>query len=415
MKNSLWLFFTLWVFILTCSSFAQDSLQIKDLLQRVKALEEKIEQSELEKIISEAEKKSTEKKEDSTTKTFKSGQRALQAINPEISLTGDAYGQYILNKEMFNQELRSGAHFRVVGLHIQSALDPFSIAKAVIEFTPDGVEFGEAYITWNNFLPGIELTAGKFRQQFGVVNRWHEHALDQFDYPLALKTILGEDGLNQMGISIDWFLTPLIADANSLTLEITNGQNEQLFSGEAFSFPAVLGHFKNYFDLTSDTYLELGLTGMIGLNNVRGYVDDNKVLQGRRFTKLAGVDLTVSWEPLNQAKYRSFLWRSELFYADKDEMSGPNTTALGGYSYIEARLDEKWLAGTRVDYTQPFLQNNSDLSIFQLAPYVTWLQSEYVMLRLQYNYIKGKNIDAGDNILRLQLGWAMGPHKHDRY
>jgi len=154
---------------------------------------------------------------------------------------------------------------------------------------------------------------------------------------------------------------------------------------------------------------------MTGPNNVRGYIDDNKVLEGRRFTKLAGVDLTVFWEPLNQAKYHSFLWRSELFYADKDEITGSNTTAVGGYSYTEARLNENWLAGIRLDYTQPFLQDNSDLSIYQLAPYITWLQSEYVMLRLQYNYIEGKNIDAGDNLLRLQLGWAMGPHKHDRY
>jgi len=207
----------------------------------------------------------------------------------------------------------------------------------------------------------------------------------------------------------------VIADANSFTLEITNGQNENLFSGEAFSFPALLGHLKNYFDLTTETYLEIGLTGMMGLNNVRGYMDGQKVLEGKRYTKLAGADLTVFWEPLNQAKYHSFLWRSELFYADKDEIAGPNTKAMGGYSYVEAKINESWLAGTRVDYTQPFLQNNSDISIVQLAPYVTWLQSEFVMLRLQYNYIEGKNIDAGDNVLRLQLGWAMGPHKHARY
>ena len=410
-----WTMCLLVVFFISSALFAQDSLRIENLLQRIKLLEEKVEQSELEKILSEAEKKSTEKKEDTSTKTFKSGQRSLQAINPEISITGDAYGQYILNNEMFNEQERSGAHFRVVGLHIQSALDPFSMAKAIIEVTPEGVELGEAYITWNNLIPGVDMTAGKFRQQFGVVNRWHEHALDQFDYPLALQTILGEEGLNQMGISIDWFFSPLLADANSLTLEITNGQNEHLFSGEAFSFPSVLGHLKNYFDLTSDTYLELGITGMMGFNNIRGYIDDEKVLDARRITKLGGVDLTIFWEPLKQAKYHSFLWRSELFYADKDEITGPNTTVLGGYSYVETRLNENWLAGTRLDYTQPFLQNNSNISIFQLAPYITWQQSEYVMLRLQYNHINGKDIDAGDNMLRLQLGWAMGPHKHERY
>lgn len=397
------------------NGFAQDSLKIENLLQRIKVLEEKVEQSELEKILSEAEKKSQETKEEPTTKVFKSGQLSLQATNPEISVTGDAYGQYLLNKDQFNKDSRTGAYFRVVGLHFQSMLDPFSMAKAIIEVTPDGVELGEAYITWNNFLPGVDLTAGKFRQQFGVVNRWHEHALDQFDYPLALQTIFGDEGLNQMGISLDWFFTPVIADANSLTLQVTNGQNEQLFSGEAFSFPAVLGHLKNYFDLSANTYLEIGLTGMLGSNNIRGFVDDEKVIEGKRYTKLAGADLTIYWEPLNQAKYHSFLWRSELYYVDKDQAIGDNITALGGYSYIEYKLNELWRVGTRFDYTQPFTEDNADRYIYQFAPYLTWWQSEYVMLRFQYNYSTAKNTDALDNIFRIQLGWAMGPHKHDRY
>ena len=33
-------------------------------------------------------------------------------------------------------------------------------------------------------------------------------------------------------------------------------------------------HLKNYYDLTESTYLELGLTGMFGFNNQRGYEDD---------------------------------------------------------------------------------------------------------------------------------------------
>jgi len=414
MKNLL-LCFTLLAFFLTNNLCAQDSLQVENLKKRIQVLEEKFEQNELEKILEEAEKKSQEQKVDKSTKTFKSGQRSLQAINPEISLTGDAYGQYLFNKDRFSEEMRTGAHFRVLAMHIQSSLDPFSMAKMAIEFTPDGVEFGEAYMTWNNFLPGMNLTAGKFRQQFGVVNRWHAHALDQFDFPLALQTILGEEGLNQMGVSLDWSFKPLFSDANSLILEITNGQNDHLFSGEAFSFPAILGRFKNYFDLSSNTYLELGLTGMIGPNNFRGYIEDEKVLESTRYTKLGGIDLTLFWEPLNKAKYNSFLWRSELYFADKEEIVGANISTLGGYSYAEYKLNEFWQVGTRFDYTQPFQQNNSDLSIYQVVPYITWWQSHWVRMRLQYNFIDGKNIDVGDNILRLQLVWAVGPHKHDRY
>jgi len=83
------------------------------------------------------------------------------------------FGQYIANDNSFTENLRTGAYFRVLGLHFQSNLDPFSFTKIAIEYNPFGLEFGEAYITWTKIFPGVGLTAGKFRQQFGVVNRWH--------------------------------------------------------------------------------------------------------------------------------------------------------------------------------------------------------------------------------------------------
>ena len=55
-----WTLCILFVLFVFGSGFAQDSLKIENLLRRIKALEEKVEQSELEKILSEAEKKSQE-------------------------------------------------------------------------------------------------------------------------------------------------------------------------------------------------------------------------------------------------------------------------------------------------------------------------------------------------------------------
>jgi len=171
----------------TVSKTSSDSLtkKIQALQNRIEALEQKNEQSELQQLLNQAE---TAAKEENTPKdnqkTFKSGQRSLQAINPEISVTGDMFGQAVVNENGFNRQTRSGTYFRVIGLHFQSALDPFSFTKIAIEIHPDGIELGEAYMTWSNVLPNVSLTAGKFRQQFGIINRWHAHSLDQFDFPL---------------------------------------------------------------------------------------------------------------------------------------------------------------------------------------------------------------------------------------
>ena len=393
----------------------KDSTKIAQLEERINKLEKKLEQDELEKILNEAETKANEPQDEKKTKVFKSGQRSLQAINPEISLTGDMYGQYIMNEYGFTEKARSGVYFRGLGLHMQGNLDPFSFIKVAIAFTPHDVHFGEAYITWTNALPQIGITAGQFRQQFGVVNRWHVHALDQFDFPLATTTILGQAGLRQTGISFDWTMPSFLADANSLILQITNGQSEQLFSGEMFSFPAALLRFNNYWDLSRNTYLDLGLTGMIGTNNIREYDETGTlILENKRTTVLGGLDLTLFWEPVNQALYKSFLWRTELYYANK-ELTDDRIKVFGGYSYVEYKFHQQWQIGVRFDYTQPFEVDNSSKYSYQVVPYVTWWQSHWVKFRLQYNYLNGNTIPEALNTLRLQITWAIGPHKHDRY
>ena len=393
----------------------KDSSEIGKLEQRIKFLEEKFSQDELEKIINEAETKANTTQSEKKTKVFKSGQRSLQAINPEISVTGDMFAQSIINENGFTKKSRTGVYFRGLSLHMQGNLDPFSFTKVALGFDSHGVHLGEAYITWTNALPRIGITAGKFRQQFGVVNRWHVHALDQIDFPLAMTTLLGNEGLNQIGISFDWTMPAFLADASNLKLQITNGQNEQLFSGEMFSFPATLIHFNNYWDLTRNTYLDIGFTGMLGQNNLKGYNDsENLILEDNRNTILGGADFTIFWEPVNKALYKSFLWRSELYYVGK-EIHGGAIKAFGGYSCVEYKFHEQWEVGTRFDFTQPFEENNSSKYSYQIVPYITWLQSHWVKLRLQYNYLNGNIIPEALNTIRLQVVWAVGPHKHDRY
>ncbi len=392
----------------------RDSLKIKELEKRLEALEQKQEEDELKKLIQEAETTSATKEEKNTNKVFQSGQRSLQAINPEISVVGDAYGQYNINNPQV--ENKAGAYFRVLGIHIQSNLDPYSLAKAAIEFTPEGVELGEAYLTWTNFIPSISLTAGKFRQQFGVINRWHKHSLDQFDYPLPIKTIFGEDGLNQIGLSFNWLLPRLGADASDLVIEVTNAQNNNLFMGETFTFPATLLHFKNYWDLSRNTYLELGFTGMYGKNKSPIYDDNYDIIgEGKYNTWVGGADLTLFWQPVNQALYHSFLWRTEVFYANKEISPNEKIKTFGGYSYLEYKFSAQWQAGIRFDYSQPFEVNNASEYSYQIVPYITWWQSHWVKLRLQYNYLEYNEVAFSPSALRLQVIWAVGPHKHDRY
>lgn len=322
--------------------------------------------------------------------------------------------------------------------------------KAAVSVSPDGVVFGEAYAVWTNVGNVMNITMGKFRQQLGLVNRWHKHSLDQWDFPLMLTEPFGGGGLNQVGLAFDFQLGKLISDANELTIQITNSMNSKAFSGELFSLPSGLVYFKSYWDLNRSTYLELGLSGMVGFNHYRGmptsqdvFTDANGaqlfglydgegnpvqlsfapagavVDQGYRVTAFGGANLTLFWEPVNKAKYFNFLWRTEFLYGYKqlpDDATGGKHQInwMGGYSYVHAKVSRRIELGLRGDLVQRFTEDNAKLLLYQVVPYLTIWQSPWVRIRLEYNYLDGRQMKAVHRAIA-QVVFAAGPHKHDRY
>jgi hypothetical protein len=390
-------------------SHQSDSLQTESFKQL-----ENQEQEELQRLQQSAQKKiqlTPANSAELKTKTFQQNSRSLQAFNPEISVTGDMLGKYLSEAPHYTEEERSGFSLRVVEVAVQSNLDPFSMAKVILEFSPEEIALAEAYATWINPLPQLNITAGKFKQQFGVLNRWHAHALDQISYPLPIEMFMGEEGLIQTGLSVNWLMPSLIAQVNELTIQVTNSENAILFSGEKYSLPATLLHLKNYYDLDPDTYFEWGVSGIAGTNDSLGLDLD----QNHRWTYLAGLDLTLSWSPLNRALYKGITWRSELFYVRK-ELAGPDPVkAFGAYSYLDYRLGQRWIAGLRGDLAQPLESGNKDQYLWKIVPYFTFWQSEYVYFRFEFSHLEGKNLVEKDNRFTLQLNWSVGPHRHERY
>ena len=410
----------------------QDALlkRLKELEQKNKEQREEQQEQELEQLQKQADAeaagggevvKQADEEGDLKSQDFRGGQRALQALNPEISLVADAYGLAIAREGGYaSEEDRSGFYFRMIGLHFQADLDPFSFTKITVGITPDGVGLGEAYMTWTSVLPGLSLTVGKFRQEFGVVNRWHLPGLDQYDWPLAMREIFGGGGLGQVGFSLEWLMPKLWAHANHLVVQVTNGQNDRLFAGKLFSIPATLLRLKSYWDLNESTYFELGLTGMVGFNNARGKADASGELQDEdwRPTYVWGADWTLVWEPLQQAKYRNVTARGELYGARKELDGDKVIQALGLYQYVEGKVSRSWVLGARFDWTMPFVEDNEGKHILGVQPYITWWQSPWVRLRLAYSYTHSDQrpeTEKHDHRVLLQGTFAAGPHKHERY
>jgi len=330
------------------------------------------------------------------------GQRTLQALNPEISVTGDATVRYSSDKTNPNFNRLNLDGFE---LAIQHPLDPFSQARFfLISEEEDGrAEFDieEAYISWEALPGNLGLKVGRFHANFGKLNRFHKHALPWADRDLPTLTLFGEEGLRGNGISLSWLLPKLpIGDTHEVSFEVMNNSNDLAFSGRGFGDPLYTGRFSNYYDVNDNAYLEWGLSV------ATSHWDIDK--QNR--STVLGLDLSYRWEPLQRALYRSLELRSEFFYNARSRWPGGDV--FGMYAYGEYQLSRRWYGGLRYQFSQ--LLENQDDHQWALAPYVTFWQSEWVRLRAQYDFVN-KNFDKNENRFFLQFTWSLGPHKHAEY
>ena len=322
--------------------------------------------------------------------------RNLSALNPELSITGDMF----YRASSSARDAFSAGHWE---LDLRSSLDPYSQMHFVLG-VPEGEspELEEGYVTWHHLPGGLSLSAGRRRAQFGSLNRFHAHALDQSSYPWALSAAFGEEGLTGTGLFLGWLIPRPWASANEVSLEVFNADNELAFAGPEWKHPAWLLRLKNYWDLGTDTYLE------VGLDHLAGRASPDLPLQ-HTFDAL---DLTWNWYPASRGHYREVLVRGLLMRSRREQDAAPTLSSWSGYLYGQVRLSARWITGVRYDRLDG--SNGDAPRAWGWTPYLTWWQSEFVRLRAELAY--RNQWPAGiSREFRLQLTIAAGPHKHEKY
>lgn len=330
---------------------------------------------------------------------FQSQNRNLNELNPEISATGDVSADFT-NRDGPDANQVSFNEFEVA---LQAALDPYSSAKFF--FVQEGGEFRleEGYIEYNTLPAGLGVKVGQIRLDWGKLNRWHKHALPQADLPAVNQAIWGEEGLTGLGGSVSWVPTPFLGDFNEVIVQVVNDDNDVSFSGRGFGQPVFLVHETNYFDISPASYVEIGISAATATND----------LQGEFRTQVYGTDWNFNWAPPATALYRGFELRGEFLWQRRETATG-FINSVGTYTYGTYKLNRRAYVGLRGDYTQ--LPKEPGESLWGMSPYFDWWQSEWVRLRFQYGY-SSRRIETpkAEHRFFLQLTWAIGPHKHEKY
>ena len=354
------------------------------------------------------------------------GRGMFQNLMMDISLIGDSIANVtwpeksiddgLADSPFAENEFADRISLREAELGIQGVLDPFARADVFISFEDGGAPtIEEGFVTWLYLPFGLQAKAGIFKTNFGKINRTHRPELPQTDYPKLIKNFLGGEGQGEPGISISGLIPNPWDIYSEFTGEILTPSDEGVKGKDQI----YLAHLKNFFAITNNSSIELGFSFQ-----TRDISDtDDATVTKRNFRQtMEGIDLTYIWRPAGQRLYKSFTWQTE-FFASQSEVGSfdddgftedvKDINSFGFYTFGEYQLTRRLFAGVRFDYSQ-FPTNDKD-SEWAISPYLTFWQSEFTRLRLEYSHSERNSVttpvEEGDNSLTLQATFSLGKHR----
>jgi len=301
----------------------------------------------------------------------------LRTTNPDISLIGDFRAWYTSEGPR-----NLDAALSEIETSYKSVIDPFARADIYVGIAQEDGEFEfeleEAYLTTLSLPNQLQLRAGKFRNTFGKINRVHAHALPHSDIPAMYVNFLGEEGLNDEGLSLNWLL-PNTRFYQDLTFEVTRGPGEsESFSRREDNGFLYTGHLKNYWDLSENASLEIGFSGISGTNNL-GFE-----------TQIGAIDVTYKWKPLQFNTYKSFTLQAEALFSRRTNEDDVIESS-GMYALVNYQLAEQWFLIARFDHSD--LPENADWNEKAISGTLGWYLSEFQKLQFGLKTSWGPEFD----------------------
>jgi len=308
-----------------------------------------------------------------------------------------------------------GFRFEESEVSLVSVVDQYWTLSSNLVFAPDGVDPEEVYAITQQ-IPGIQLKVGKFRATLGKHGQLHTHAFPFVEAPAILANTIGEEGFKDAGAEAGW-LTPL-----PWYCELTAGAYQAVgldadhpmdLDGTSHTNIPCSGHLKNLLDLTDETTLELGGSGLTGMGN-----------DSLHHTAW-GADLTVRNVPLRQSNQRGWILQGEYLARVISGGGLREMDADGGYASFQYRWAQAWWTGIRAEYarhstTDLLLQDGGLLGqVRKLSANVAWLPSEFSQIRAEYAVARLEP-DSGtgrflDQRVMLQMSFTIGFHPPHAY
>ena len=319
-----------------------------------------------------------------------------------------------------------GFNLNYAELFFRAPVDPYFDLNATITFTEEDTNLEEAYFVTRSLPFGFQVKGGKFRSSFGRHNQKHPHAWDFATTPLIYEAMLGEEGLVEKGLQINWLApTPFYLLFGA---EVFQGENEKSFGYKGFKIlnkevgdapvPNLYTAFvKTSFDIGNLSMLT-GFSYAQGKSRV-GHGDHG--FAGK--TKLYNVELTGKYF-FGSNRYLSlegeYLYRDQKGVEYEDDNgrlreTGLNKKQSGFYLQSVLKFHKNWRVGVRYDLIDKN-EVNGRKRTKDLPAYYAMLEyspTEFSFIRLQVGrneayYVDGQRKKVNEVIL--QLNFSIGSH-----
>jgi len=326
--------------------------------------------------------------------------RVAPSTLPDISAIGDFQTSYKTDvKRNFDAKINE------VEVSLQSVVDPYARADFFFSVGQDSLsgnfkgDLEEGYLTTLSLPAHLQLKVGKFKSAMGRINPVHSHALPFISLPNAYENYFGE-GINDEGLSLSW-LIPNSVFYQEFVFQLTDGPiDNPSFSRSLGNTYLSLAHLKNFFDLSANATLELGLTGITGAN----YYDLR--------TNIAAIDLTYKWKPVQFNTYKSFTWQSEAYYSNAKIPNDNVVNSFGMYSFISFQFARRlFFTGMYSFSNKPYSASTMENSY---SANIGWYATEFQKLEIE-GKTTTSNMEKEQYQILLRWIFVIGTHGAHQY
>jgi hypothetical protein len=327
--------------------------------------------------------------------------RTAPSTNPDLSAIGDFRSSYTTAGRR-NVE----TYFNALEVQLSSVVDPYAEAKFLFSFGKDSLNgdysagLEVATLTSLSLPYSLQVTLGKFKTNFSKVNTLHPHAFSFIEFPAMIRNFFGDEGLFMEGLSVSVLVPNPWDFYQELTVDIGRAVSTPALDNGAGNRLLYSAHLNNFFELSDNSTLGLGISGLSGVNAL----DLN--------SGMAGFDLTFKWKPVQFNTYRSFTWQTEAMIGRSDTSAGNAVQSYGAYTLFEYQLGRRTYIGTRFDYSGLPMAARSDERTASLL--LRFQPTEFQVFALEFQHVNS-NYGPSFQQVMFRAIFGIGTHAAHAY